>query len=243
MSEQLVVETPLGPARLHVDPAGTPRVPRLTVLLGHGAGGGVEARDLAALAAADVGLPAYGITVVRVEQPWRVAGRRVAGPPASLDLAWIAVLGALRRDHRDVAPGPWVLGGRSAGARVACRTATGSAAAAGPVVGVLALAFPLQPPLRVSTTNPSPTPRPSRLPELHATGRPTLVMQGERDSFGGPGALAGRLPSTHTLHAVPGADHAFRVIRTHDQAATLRGIVEAAAGWAASIESAAGNRS
>ena len=115
----------------------------MTLVLGHGAGGGIEARDLVALAKA---LPERGVTVVRVEQPWRVAGRKVAGPPATLDRAWLAVLEAL------AVAGPLVVGGRSAGARVACRTAAQVGAA-----GCLALAFPLHPPGR---------PEKSRLDEL-----------------------------------------------------------------------------
>src|SRR6478672_2693903 len=121
------VATPRGPARLHVDDGG----PALLVL-GHGAGGGPDAPDVLA---ARAGALTAGWSVARMEQPWRVAGRRVAGPPPHLDEAWIAVLEGL--DH----PGPLVLGGRSSGARVACRTATALGAA-----GVLALAFPLVPP-------------------------------------------------------------------------------------------------
>ena len=154
--------------------------------LGHGAGGGVEAPDL--LAARDAGLAA-GFIVVRVEQPWRVRGRRVADAPARLDQAWREVLAGL-------APaGPLVVGGRSAGARVACRTAREVGA-----VGVLALAFPLQPPGGT---------RPSRLPELQAPLVPRLVVQGARDAFGVP-----EPEPDVTVHVVPGADHAFAVRRT-----------------------------
>lgn len=212
MTEVREVPTPGGPARAHLDLA--PRS-RLTLLLGHGAGGGVDAPDLVALATA---LPERGIDVVRVEAPWRVAGRRVAGPPASLDLAWSSVLTEIRPDL----PGPWVLGGRSAGARVACRTAPGLAAAtsSGSVVGVLALAFPLVPPGR----------RVTRLPELLGAGVPTLVVQGERDPFGRPEAFMD-LPPAYAVIAVPGADHSFRVSRAHDQHTTLAAIVDAVAHW------------
>ncbi|MCU0265442.1 MAG: hydrolase [Actinomycetia bacterium] len=178
--------TPVGPARVHVHPSRTSGA-TATVVLGHGAGGGVAARDLAALAAA---LPAAGYAVVLVEQPWRVAGRRVAGPPAQLDAAWRAVLAGL-----DVS-GPLVVGGRSAGARVACRTAAGAGAAA-----VVALAFPLHPPGR---------PERSRAQELLASGAPTLVVQGERDPFGRPGEL----PPGPDVAVIPTADHGFAVPRS-----------------------------
>ena len=144
----LEVPTSLGTARAHLHPGRTgPRPPaaasrRTTVLLGHGAGGGIDARDLAALAAA---LPAIGVDVVVVEQPWRVAGRRVAGRPAGLDRAWQEVLAdpALRTAAGLAAGNRLVCGGRSAGARVACRTAAAVGAD-----GVVALAFPLHPPGR-----------------------------------------------------------------------------------------------
>src|SRR5581483_169230 len=112
------------------------------------------------------GLPPTGVTVALVEQPWRLAGRKVAGPPQQLAAAWIAVLAELRP------AGPVVVGGRSAGARVACRTALTVGADA-----ALALAFPLHPPGR---------PEKSRAGELLESGVPTLVVQGERDPFGGP---------------------------------------------------------
>jgi predicted alpha/beta-hydrolase family hydrolase len=154
------IETPHGPAHAHVQRR---RAARGSVVLGHGAGGGVEAPDLlaAAHAAADAGW-----TVVRVEQPYRVAGRRAPAPAAQLDASWIAVVQALR-----LRP-PLVVGGRSSGARVACRTAAGVGAA-----GVLCLAFPLHPPGK---------PEQSRLDELDGVPVPTLVVQGERDPFGLP---------------------------------------------------------
>jgi predicted alpha/beta-hydrolase family hydrolase len=127
------------------------------------------------------------VEVVRVEQPWVVAGRKVAAPPPTLDRAWVAVLDAL------ALPGPVVVGGRSAGARVACRTALTVGA-----VGAVALAFPLHPPGR---------PEASRLDELEAAGVPVVVVQGERDAFGGPGDF----PEGTDVRAVPYADHGFRV--------------------------------
>jgi predicted alpha/beta-hydrolase family hydrolase len=180
------IPTPVGEARVDVTAA---RWARSTLVLGHGAGGGIEAADLAALARV---LPAQGVTVVRVEQPWRVAGRKVAGPPATLDTAWCAVLAELQLD------GPVVVGGRSAGARVACRTATSVGAD-----GVVALAFPLHPPGR---------PERSRLPELGGAGVPTLVVQGDRDPFGGPADLPA--DPAYEVRAVPFADHSFRVPRS-----------------------------
>lgn len=181
MSERTTVPTPHGDACLVRDRS---RHPLATLLLGHGAGGGVEARDLAALAAA---LPRHGISVVRVEQPWRVAGRRVAPRPEVLDECFVAAANRMRVRT------PLVVGGRSAGARSAARTARELGAS-----GVVALAFPLHPPGR---------PERSRLPELEAVTLPLLVVQGERDAFGTPAEF----PPTHRVAVVPGADHGFRV--------------------------------
>lgn len=139
-----------------------------------------------------------------------MAGRRVATAPPTLDRAWVAVLAAL------ALPGPIVVGGRSAGARVACRTAVAVGAAA-----CVALAFPLQPPGR---------PERSRLPELTAAGVPTLVVQGERDPFGGPTDF-GSVPCPFDVHPVPGADHSFRVTRGHDRDATLGALATAVGDW------------
>lgn len=175
------VPTPVGPARAWRQ---GPASPPATLVLGHGAGGGVGAPDL--LAARDAALAA-GLAVVRVEQPWRVAGRRVAEAPSRLDAAWLAVLAALDGGL----DGPLLVGGRSAGARVACRTAAAVGAA-----GVLALAFPLQ------------TPRASRLPELRLPTVPRLVVQGSRDAFGVPVPEPGV-----AVHVVAGADHGFAVRR------------------------------
>jgi hypothetical protein len=147
--------------------------PVALLVLGHGAGGDVDVPDLVAVQEAALGA---GVAVARVTQPYRVAGRR--SPPAAphLDQAWTAVLAALRADRPDLAGVPLVAGGRSSGARVACRTATATGAA-----GVVALAFPLHPPGRPERT---------RAAEL-ATGVPTLVVNGDRDPFGVPAASAG----------------------------------------------------
>ena len=183
-------DTPLGPARTHTtDPDGGPIG---TLVLGHGAGGGVEAADL--LAVTDEATRA-GWRVIRVEQPWRVAGKRVAPAPPRLDGVWQVVLDRLRDDGR--LTGPLVLGGRSAGARVACRTAAELGAA-----GVLALAFPLYPPGR---------PEKTRAAELVAVSVPIVVVQGETDALGRPeevaAALSGRAAAS--VYAVPG-DHALK---------------------------------
>lgn len=188
MTEVREIGTPAGPARAHVDGAGDTG----TLVLGHGAGGGVESVDLVEVAAEAV---AAGWRVVRVEQPWRVAGKRIAAAPPRLDEAWRAVLGELRDDG--LLTGPLVLGGRSAGARVACRTAAEQGAA-----GVLALAFPLHPPGR---------PEKSRAPELTAVPVPLVVVQGETDAFGAPAdvaAVLGGLPGA-SVYAVPG-DHSLK---------------------------------
>ena len=134
-----VIQTPVGTARVHLARPDRHRDgPVGALVLGHGAGGGVGAPDLEALTA----LTADGWVVARVEQPWRVAGRRIATPPAQLDTAWLAVLHRLTTGRARL-PVPLVVGGRSAGARVACRTAAAVGATA-----VLALSFPLHPPGR-----------------------------------------------------------------------------------------------
>lgn len=184
----LEVATPVGPALVERSAMVGRGRRRGVLVLGHGAGGGVEARDLVALAEA---LPEVGVSVLRMTQPWRVAGKKVATPPKTLDVAWIAAVAAIR--EAGWLSGPLVVGGRSAGARVACRTAARVGAA-----GCLALAFPLHPPGR---------PDKSRAEELVDAGVPTLVVQGERDSFGGPGEF----PAGVRLLAVPAADHGFKV--------------------------------
>jgi predicted alpha/beta-hydrolase family hydrolase len=165
------IATPLGPARVHIArPPGSDQA-RGSLLLGHGAGGGIGAADLQAVARRAL---ADGWVVGLVEQPWRVAGRKVATPPPQLDIGWTAVVAGLEAGRWRL-PRPYVFGGRSAGARVACRLA-------GPLdaVAVVALAFPLHPPGR---------PERSRLAELLEAvnaGLPVLVVQGERDPFGTP---------------------------------------------------------
>ncbi|HTI32903.1 MAG TPA: alpha/beta family hydrolase, partial [Miltoncostaea sp.] len=155
-------------------------------MLGHGAGGGVTAPDLQAVAALAT---ARGLLVALVEQPYRVAGRRSPPPPARLDPAWTAAVSHVAAR----APGlPLVTGGRSSGARVACRTAAATGSA-----GVLCLAFPLQP-----ASGAGRPPRPSRLPELEGVPCPVLVVQGERDAFGmppdGPGRTVARIAGDHS---------------------------------------------
>ena len=182
------IDTPLGPARAHTTDGGT----RGTLVLGHGAGGGVESADLVEVTTEAA---AAGWRTVRVEQPWRVAGRRIAPAPPRLDEGWRAVLDALRADG--LLTGPLVLGGRSAGARVACRSAAEQDAA-----GVLALAFPLHPPGK---------PEKSRAPELTAVTVPLVVIQGETDAFGRPEDVAAVLSGQPgaSVYAVAG-DHALK---------------------------------
>ncbi len=182
----LVLDTPYGPAHAHISEADDRRG---VLVLGHGAGGGIGARDI--VEAKDVALAA-GLGVALIEQPYRVAGRRSPPPAPHLDTCWLAVVEALRgRWFHEL---PLVVGGRSSGARVACRTAHLTRAA-----GVLCLAFPLQPP-----QGERPAPRPSRLSELDSVGAEVLVVQGENDSFGRPAAAPRR-----TLCVVPG-DHSLR---------------------------------
>lgn len=198
-----IIPTPVGDARLHADRA---RRPVAALVLGHGAGGGVDAADLLALSTA---LPKQGISVFRIEQPWQVAGKRVAMRPELLDAATISCINGIRVRT------PLVIGGRSAGARVACRLARASGA-----VGCMALAFPLRPPGR---------PDVSRLPELRQVDLPTLVIQGQRDAFGGADAF----PATVDVVEVPEADHSFKVLRSAmlSQEEVLAFIVETAVEW------------
>src|SRR5215207_5715003 len=169
MATVLELATPHGLARAHLYPADDAAG---ALVLGHGAGGGIGAPDL--VAATKVAL-SHGVSVALVEQPYRVAGRRSAAPARQLDAAWTTVVEALRADA--LAGLRVVTGGRSSGARVACRTA-----AATDAVGVLCLAFPLQPPARRATGAQSP----SRLDELDGVPVPVLVVQGEGDPFGMP---------------------------------------------------------
>lgn len=201
------IETPHGPARVTLTRPGRSRShgsrgtrqhtgdrSRGLVLLGHSAGGGIDAPDLQAVAGV---LIEADVAVGLVEQPYRVAGRRGAARAPTLDTAMLAVVAAVR-EHDE----PLVLGGRSSGARVACRTA-GAAGAA----GVLALAFPLRPPWRPEAT---------RLPELLGCSSPVLVVQGERDRFGGARQVGEALATADpirddiTLLNVAGADHGLK---------------------------------
>jgi len=193
-----MIDTPHGPARAHVHPAEGDA--RAALVLGHGAGGGIQARDLQAVTAAAREL---GFTVALVEQPYVVAGRRSVAPTHQLDAAWLAVLEHLRGG--ELAGLPLVAGGRSSGARVACRTAAQTGA-----VAVLCLAFPEHPPGK---------PEKSRLDELDAVEVPVLVIQGEGDPFGMPPAGPNR-----EVAVVPG---------THSFTRGLDGVVEAAREWLA----------
>jgi predicted alpha/beta-hydrolase family hydrolase len=178
----LEIDTPHGTARVHLQLVDSPVG---ALVLGHGAGGGVESPDLVGAANA---ARSAGLSVVLMEQPYRVAGRRSPAPASHLDASWSVVVSQLRA-------GPLssidflLTGGRSSGARVACRTAadTGSD-------GILCLAFPLHPPGH---------PEKSRLQELETLKIPTLVVQGERDPFGtppeGPNRTVARIPGTHSL--------------------------------------------
>ncbi|MFI6618055.1 alpha/beta family hydrolase [Streptomyces sp. NPDC050528] len=177
------IETDAGTARVTWH---TAEKARLVLAVSHGAGGGIEARDLQALAAV---LPEHRVTVALVEQPWRVAGKKVAPAPKTLDVGWRGIWAAVAK------PGlPVVSGGRSAGARVACRTATELGAAA-----VLALSFPLHPPGK---------PEKSRAAELLGAGVPTLVVQGGNDPFGRPAEFP---KGDFGLVEVPYGDHGFAV--------------------------------
>jgi uncharacterized protein len=204
------IETDAGTARITWRRA---RKPRLVLAVSHGAGGGIEARDLQALAAV---LPGHGVSVALVEQPWRVAGKKVATAPKTLDVGWRGIWPAVS------GPGlPVISGGRSAGARVACRTATELGAHA-----VLALGFPLHPPGK---------PEKSRAEELLGAGVPTLVVQGGNDTFGKPGEFP---EGGYELVEVPYGDHGFAVPKragiTQDQALEVvtAGVVQ----WIASLE-------
>jgi uncharacterized protein len=187
------IDTPQGTARAHLHPAGDARA---ALLLGHGAGGGVEAPDLAAASEAAL---EEGISVALVEQPYRVAGKRASPRPEKLDEAWMAVVTELR--DGELGGLPLIAGGRSAGARVACRTAADTGAAA-----VLCLAFPEHPPGK---------PERSRQDELDMVSVPTLVVQGESDPFGmpepGPNREVVTVPGNHSLKK--GLDEAKDAVR------------------------------
>ena len=193
MTTTEIVSTDAGDARITWHKA--KKKARLVLAVSHGAGGGIEARDLQALART---LPAHGVTVALVEQPWRVAGKKLAPAPRTLDIGWRGIWPAVAK------PGlPVVSGGRSAGARVACRTAVELGAAA-----VLALSFPLHPPGK---------PEKSRADELD-TGVPTLVLNGDRDAFGVPAQRPG--VRVHVLAR-----------ETHALSRDVRAVAEAAIGF------------
>ncbi|MGR6972604.1 alpha/beta hydrolase family protein [Streptomyces cynarae] len=203
------VETDAGTARVTWHRA---KQARLVLAVSHGAGGGIEARDLQALARV---LPAHGVSVALVEQPWRVAGKKVAPAPKTLDLGWRGVWPAL------AAPGlPVISGGRSAGARVACRTAGELGAHA-----VLALSFPLHPPGK---------PEKSRADELLGAGVPTLVVQGGNDPFGKPEEFP---RGSYEIVELPYGDHGFAVPKRADitQEQALETITDAVVKWVTSL--------
>ena len=212
MSTTRTISTPHGDASVEVHRAARPVA---TVLLTHGAGGGIDAPDLQAIAAE---LPRQGITVELLEMPWRVAGKKLAPRPAVLDECLLAVGSSLRPRT------PRVVGGRSAGARAAARCAEELRAE-----GLLALAYPLHPPGK---------PERSRVDELEGAGVCTLVIQGERDPFGRPEEF----PEDVDLTVVPAADHSFHVPRRGEvtQADALGIIVEATLEWV--VREIVGNR-
>ncbi|MCW2867646.1 MAG: hypothetical protein JWR20_1834 [Marmoricola sp.] len=207
-----LVPTPRGDARVVVRRANRPLA---TLVLTHGAGGGIDAPDLVRLARS---LPQQDISTTLVEMPWRVAGKALAPRPAVIDECYVAVMDAMRTRT------PLVVGGRSAGARSACRIARDVGAA-----GVLALAFPLHPPGR---------PERSRLEELRRARVRTLVVQGERDPFGTPEEF----PDDLDLAVVPGADHGMKVLKsgpvTHEEALAV--VLEATLEWI--VRDVSGNR-
>lgn len=202
----MIIETPTpeGPGRFHIATAqsstaqsSTAQAPTALLVLGHGAGGGVDAMDLKLLAGF---LPGEGITVARFEQPWRTAGRKVAVPPPRLDVGWLAAMEELR-SMAEYADLPLYVGGRSAGARVACRTANALGAR-----GVVCLAFPLHLPGR---------PDRSRAPELLEPKTPRLVLQGTKDTFGSADEVrqaAAEDPGVRVVE-LPGVDHGYRVAK------------------------------
>lgn len=212
MPIERMVATPRGEARLLIRRA---KRPLATLVLTHGAGGGVDAPDLVRLART---LPQQDISVTLVEMPWRVAGKKLAPAPFVIDECFTAVLDNLRTRS------PLVLGGRSAGARSACRVARAAGAR-----GALALSFPLHPPGR---------PEKSRLEELQHARVRTLVIQGERDPFGTPEEF----PDDVDLAVVPSADHSMRVPKSAPvtQEEALAVVIEATLEWV--VGKVAGNR-
>jgi uncharacterized protein len=181
------ISTGQGPAEVALDEA---RKPAFLLIMTHGAGGGPNTKDVLAACTAAAGL---GATVARVLQPYRVRGARAPGSPERQDAAWLEIVAELKSRYPGI---PLVQGGRSNGARVACRTAMAAGAR-----GVVALAFPLHPPGR---------PDSSRAGELRGAGLDVLVVNGERDPFGiparGDASRVVVLPGeTHALSRHPAA--------------------------------------
>ena len=203
MPTERMVPTPQGEARLVARRA---KRPVATLVLTHGAGGGIGAPDLLRLART---LPQQDVSVTLVEMPWRVQGRKLAPRPELIDQAYVAALDSMRMRS------PLIVGGRSAGARSACRIAHAVGAN-----GVLALSFPLHPPGK---------PEKSRLPELLGARVPALVVQGENDPFGRPEEF----PEGVDLAVVPAADHSLRVPKAAgiSQADALDIVLEATLEW------------
>ncbi|MDO0936184.1 hydrolase [Streptomyces sp. DG2A-72] len=204
-----IISTDAGDARITWHRA---KKPRLVLAVSHGAGGGIEARDLRAIAAE---LPGHGVSVALVEQPWRVAGKKLAPAPKTLDVGWRGIWPAVAESGL-----PVISGGRSAGARVACRTAVELGAA-----GVLALSFPLHPPGK---------PEKSRVDELLGAGVPALVVQGGNDPFGRPEEFP---KGTYELVEVPYSDHGFAVPKRaeigQDEAVAI--VTDAVVKWTGSL--------
>lgn len=183
-TEPVELSTPAGPATAELT---VPDAPSALLVLTHGAGGAVATADLLAVRTA---AGVAGIAVALITQSFRVAGRSTPPAPGPQDAAWLAALAGLT-ERPVLRPLPLLVGGRSNGARVACRTARACGA-----VGVVALAFPLHPPGK---------PEQTRLPELAGAGVPVLVVQGDRDPFGMPPKGRGR-----RIVVIPGADHNLR---------------------------------
>src|SRR4051794_39488635 len=203
MPRERLVPTPQGDARLVVRRA---KRPLATLVLTHGAGGGIDAPDLLRLART---LPQQEVSVTLVEMPWRLQGKKLAPRPELIDQSFLAVMNSMRMRS------PLIIGGRSAGARSACRIARSVGAK-----GVLALSFPLHPPGR---------PERSRLSELLGARVPSLVIQGEHDPFGAPEEF----PDHVDLAVVPSGDHSLRVPKAAqiDQDDAMAVVLEATLEW------------
>lgn len=208
-NDTFTLPTPRGPARVAVDRPSCQT--NGTALVFHGAGGDMNATVLLAVRDALLGT---GWAVARLDQPYRVAGRRAPTPAPQLDEVASLVADEVRE-------GPLLLVGKSSGARVACRIAR---AAGGE--GVVALGFPLHPPGR---------PERSRTEELRGAGVPVLVLQGGRDTFGSPDDVrAVNAPGVQVVE-IAGGDHSFRARRADGRttADCVAEVARRAAGWAA----------